>query len=158
MTDRPQNPLALILLVCLTTTLTLWSNSAVGETNCSTSKGAEGVCVTKDALRKEATRVAEGMCTEDRVDVKLERDLRQRCEGQLIERPKPVPVVERWQPPLWLTIPLKLAAVGCGAGAGACAGVGCPGEVTAGLAVASFGSTLADVVLELVRRRKPPRS
>lgn len=71
----------------------------------------------------------------------------------------PPSLPERWRAPLWLTIPLKVAAVGFGAGAGACAGVGCPGEVVVGLAVASFGSIVADIVLELLERpRKPARS
>jgi len=150
MTDRPRNPLALIPLICLTTIGTLWTSSATGETNCSTSSGAEGVCVTKDALRKEATRVAEGFCSEERADLQLERDKRQRCEGQLLERPIPQPVVEPWRAPLWVRVALDIGVGASAAGVGACAGVGCPREATIGLVVASVGVLAVRLLFEVL--------
>lgn len=151
MTDRPRNPLALILLVCLTTPLTLWTNSLTGETNCSTSSGAEGVCVMK-ALRAEATRVAEGMCTEIANDHGLERDARQQCEGKLKERRANPPTPSQpWRPPFWLRASLDISIGATAAAAGACAGVGCPPEVTVGLSVASVGTLVVRLLFEALR-------
>jgi hypothetical protein len=143
---------ALTLPTTLTMTLLLWTNSAHGETNCSTSSGAAGVCVTKSALRAEATRVAEGLCSESLKDAELERDLRRQCEGRLAERPIPVPVVERWRAPLWVRMALDVGSVAAAGGAGVCAGLGCPIEATLVVGGVGLSALLVRLVLEVVTR------
>lgn len=137
------------------TTLTLWTSSAAGQTKCSTSKGAEGVCVTEEFHRSEIQRGVQGVCAEALADrdkhretAASERKRADQCEALRLQ-PQP-PGAIPWRSPWWLRIPLDVALVVVGGSTGAAAGLNAPPEVLVGGVVLELALLSGRLVLEVL--------
>lgn len=148
---KAPRPSRLLLSTTLILLLSMTASTGYSQTTCNPQK--------RCFSRAEVGALVDAACiahrlnaeTSDELLAELETSGEQLgiCKGQLLELRQNPPKAPKL-PPIWLRLSLNVGVAAFSAATGAVAGIGAPPEVVVGFAVASVGTLLGRVILEVV--------